>query len=80
MKIQLTAEEDRLVESLITLGRFSSASEVVSASLALMQSDLQWHSYAQSRIDAGVAASSLNDFASEEDVDSLFEKYLLKSA
>ena len=80
MEIKLTPEQDQIVESLIAQGRFSSPGDVVDASLALIQAQTEWHQYAQRRIDAGVQAFQSDDFAPEEEIDSLFAKYQRKTA
>lgn len=80
MDIKLTPEQDQLVERLVTEGRFASPEDVVEASLALIQSQIEWQKYAQRRIDAGADAFQSSDFAPEEEVDLLFAKYQRKSA
>ncbi len=80
MEIQLTPEDQQLVDGLVAQGRFGSPAEVISASLTLMQSEAEWKKYAQARIDEGVAAAEQNDFASDAEVDALFAKYQRKSA
>jgi putative addiction module CopG family antidote len=80
MEIDLTTEDQQIIDGLLAQGRFASASEVIAASLTFMQAEAEWKKYAQQRIDAGVEAAERGDFASESDVDSLFAGYQRKSA
>ena len=54
MNVSLTAELERMVEQTVSTGRYSSASEVVRASLRSFLDEERWKNYASAKIDKGM--------------------------
>ena len=54
MNVSLTPELERFVEETVASGRYSSASEVVRASLRRFEEEESWKAYAKSRISEGL--------------------------
>ena len=83
MSIELSSEDLKSAEALLSQGRFASIEDAVGAGLRALLVDhehLRWDPELQSSVDAGVAAVGKKDFAAESDVDALFLTYQQKSA
>lgn len=80
MEINLSAEDQRLVDDLVAKGKFGSTKEVISAGLSILREHTRWLEEVRRKIDDGMAAAIRGDFASEEEIDALFAKYTSTSA
>lgn len=67
MNVSLTPELEKFVEETVATGRYSSASEVVRASLRLMEEEERWKEYARSKIAKGVADLKAGRVVTRED-------------
>jgi antitoxin ParD1/3/4 len=54
MNVSLTPELEQLVEETVSTGRYSSASEVVRASLRSFLDEERWKTYARAKIEKGL--------------------------
>ena len=54
MNVSLTPELEKFVDDTVSTGRYSSASEVVRASLRNFQEEERWKSYARAKIERGL--------------------------
>ena len=54
MNVSLTPELEQFVSDSVATGRFSSASEVVRASLRIFQKEERWKEYARAKIAKGL--------------------------
>jgi len=54
MNVSLTPELEQLVEETVSTGRYSSASEVVRASLRSFLDEERWKAYARAKIEKGL--------------------------
>jgi antitoxin ParD1/3/4 len=54
MNVSLTPELEKFVEDTVATGRYSSASEVVRASLRSFLEDERWKAYARAKIEKGL--------------------------
>jgi len=54
MNVSLTPELEKFVDDTVATGRYSSASEVVRASLRTFQEEENWKEYARAKIAKGV--------------------------
>jgi antitoxin ParD1/3/4 len=54
MNVSLTPELEQLVEETVSTGRYSSASEVIRASLRSFLDEERWKAYARAKIEKGL--------------------------
>lgn len=54
MNVSLTPELEKFVDDTVATGRYSSASEVVRASLRRMEEEERWKAYAKAKIARGL--------------------------
>jgi len=54
MNVSLTPELEKFVDDTVATGRYSSASEVVRASLRTFQEEQHWKEYARAKISKGL--------------------------
>lgn len=54
MNVSLTPELEKFVEETVATGRYSSASEVVRASLRKLEEEERWKAYAKAKIAKGL--------------------------
>ncbi len=54
MNVSLTPELEKFVEETVATGRYASASEVVRASLRIMEEEERWKDYARAKIAKGL--------------------------
>ncbi|HEY4356283.1 MAG TPA: hypothetical protein VGN16_11085 [Acidobacteriaceae bacterium] len=83
MNIKLSSEDQAKAEALVAAGRFESVTDALHAGLEALEWEekmFPWTPELQHAIDRGVTAMAQNDFASEADMDALFERHSLKSA
>lgn len=71
MNVSLTPELEKFIEDTVATGRYSSASEVVRASLRKLEEEEQWKAYARARIAEGTADVKAGRIVTE---DQLLEK------
>ena len=55
MNIDLKPEDQERLDALVASGRFNSKSDALHAGIEALQEDEEWKSYAQDRIEAGLA-------------------------
>ena len=58
MNVSLTPELEQFVADTVATGRYSSASEVVRASLRKLEEEERWNSYAREKLATGLADAS----------------------
>ena len=80
MEITLTPEDQKLVDELAASGRFQSPSEVIHASLLVMQEEERWRNEARSKIDEGLDAIERGDIVKQEEVEQTLQSFMRKSA
>jgi putative addiction module CopG family antidote len=80
MEITLTPEDQKLVDELAASGRFQSPSDVVHASLLIMQEEEQWRNEARAKIDEGLEAIERGDLVQQEEVEQMLQSFMRKSA
>jgi antitoxin ParD1/3/4 len=66
MNVSLTPELEKFVADTVATGRYSSASEVVRASLRILVEEERWKAYAQEKIAAGLEDFAAGRIVSEE--------------
>ncbi len=65
MNVSLTPELEKFVSDTVSTGRYSSASEVVRASLRQMEEEERWKMYAKAKI-----AKGMDDIAADRTISS----------
>jgi putative addiction module CopG family antidote len=80
MEITLTPEDQKLVDELAASGRFQSPSDVIHASLLVMQEEERWRNEARSKIDEGLDAIERGDIVKQEEVEQTLQSFMRKSA
>lgn len=53
MNVSLTPELEKFIGDTVSTGRYNSASEVVRASLRIMEEEERWKAYARAKIEKG---------------------------
>jgi len=67
MNVSLTPELEKFVQDTVATGRYSSASEVVRASLHKLQEEERWKAYAKAKIAKGLEDVAAGRVVSRED-------------
>jgi len=67
MNVSLTPELEKFVDDTVATGRYSSASEVVRASLRKLEEEERWKEYAKAKIAKGLADIAAGRTISRED-------------
>ncbi|HZY62276.1 MAG TPA: hypothetical protein VFE38_07095 [Edaphobacter sp.] len=80
MKITLTSEDQKLIDELSASGRFQSPSDVIHASLLVMQEEEHWRAETRTKIDEGLDALERGDVVSQEEVEQMLQSFMRKSA
>jgi len=80
MEITLTPEDQKLVDELAASGHFQSPSEVIHASLLVMQEEERWRKEVRSKIDEGLDAIEQGDIVKQEEVEQTLQSFMRKSA
>ena len=80
MNVSLTPELEKFVAETVATGRYSSASEVVRASLRLMEEEERWKAYARSKIAKGLADVEAGRVVSEKQFHDLLKERKRKRA
>jgi len=80
MEIPLTAEDQKLIDELVASGRFESPSDVINASLLILQEEERWRTEARSKIDEGLDAIERGDAVEQKEVEQMLQSFMRKSA
>jgi len=67
MNVSLTPELEKFIDDTVATGRYSSASEVVRASLRKLEEEERWKEYAKAKIAKGLADIAAGRTISRED-------------
>jgi antitoxin ParD1/3/4 len=67
MNVSLTPELEKFVDDTVATGRYSSASEVVRASLRKLEEEERWKEYAKAKIATGLEDIAAGRTISRED-------------
>jgi antitoxin ParD1/3/4 len=67
MNVSLTPELEKFVEDTVATGRYSSASELVRASLRKLEEEERWKAYAKAKIAKGLDDIAAGRTVSQED-------------
>jgi antitoxin ParD1/3/4 len=67
MNVSLTPELEQFVEDIVAAGRYSSASEVVRASLRKLEEQERWTAYAKAKIARGLDDIAAGSSVSRDD-------------
>jgi len=80
MEVSLTPELEKFVNETVSSGRFKSPSDLVQASLRLLEAEDKWKEYARAKIEDGLEDVRQGKFVSQEEVEATLKKYIRKRA